>query len=140
MKAKSLYQRKGKPSNPSSRENTGRVESRDRILSKDELIDLLDRTVEDCVASAERAINESLPVLLFLEKALDQDEPMEPLVLHMKDRDINYCHSGNAVGYILRGLTAQLHEGWNKIDESHMGAWGEAQRCRKGRPKAAKSR
>ena len=109
-------------------------------MSKDELIDLLDRSLEECVDSAESAINTNIPVLLFLGKALDQDEAMDELMLHTKDGDIDYCHSGNGVEKILQWMAAELCEGWNKIDAAHMRVWRETDRLREGRRKAANSR
>lgn len=139
MKAHKKVPQKGKSPNPRANGKTGSIESRERTLSKDELIELLDRSLEECVNSAEAAINKNIPLLLFLEAALNQDEPLD-MVLHVRDSDVDYCHPGNGVALILGRLAAELHEAWNKIDASHLPTWGVMQRYRKGRPRAANSR
>ena len=65
---------------------------------------------------------------------------MESLVVHLKDRDVEYGHSGNGIGEILQLLAADLFECWNEIDESDIGVCPELRRYRAAHPKAAKSR
>lgn len=139
MKAKNSVPKKGGLPNPPPGKNTSSTELPEGTLSKDELIDLLEQTRKECVHLSGDALNQPLPVLLFLEQALDQDEPMD-LVVHLKDRDVNYSHDGAAVAQILRWISADLFEAWNKIDKSDIGIAREIRRCRTYHPKAASSR
>jgi hypothetical protein len=139
MKAKTNVPQKGKFPGPPPNGNTGSIESRKRTLSKDELIDLLERSLEECVDSAEDVINTNIPLLLFLAAALNQDDPID-MILRIKGRDTDYCHTGNGVAPILERLAVELYEAWNKIDASHLPAWGVMQDYRKGHPNAASSR
>ena len=120
--------------------NTGSAESRKRALSKDELIDLLERSLEKCVKSAESAIIDAIPVLLFLGQALNQDDVLEDILLHTKDGDIKYCNGANGVAPILHWLASIIYEGWNEIDASRMNACRDMRRYRGSHPKAANSR
>ena len=85
MKAGAKIAQKGRMPDPLPNTNTGSAESRKRALSKDELIDLLERSLEKCVKSAESAIIDAIPVLLFLGQALNQDDVLEDILLHTKD-------------------------------------------------------
>jgi hypothetical protein len=128
---------------PNEKANQGSSEPRKRTLSKDDLIDALEQSskaCEECVDSTGRIVHETVPVLLLLEKALDQDEAMDDFVVHMKDGDLRWCHSGNAVATILGWLSTRLAEGWNKIDGSEFEAKGVIERYRADHPKAANSR
>jgi len=109
-------------------------------LSKDELIDSLEKSLQECVRSAESATVDTIPILLFLGQALNQDDALEDILLHTKDGDIKYCNGGNAVAPILQWLASTLYEGWNEIDASRMNVFGEMRRYRCGRTKAASSR
>jgi hypothetical protein len=143
MKAHTKIPQKGKSPNPTAKENTGSIESRDRTLSKDELFDVLEQSSKahkECVDSTDRIVHEAVPVLLFLEKALDQDEAMDDFVVHMKDGDLRWCNSGNAVATILGWLSTRLAEGWCKIDGSEFEAERVIERYRADHPKAANSR
>jgi hypothetical protein len=141
MKAKKNVPQKGKFPNPPPKESTGSVESRKRTLSKDELIDFLERSFKECVKSIGCVIHETIPILLFMENALDQDNEMDDMVVHTrKYGDLNWCHSGNAAGTILGSLSTKLAECWDQIDRSEMEVDGKIESYRPDRPKAANSR
>ena len=140
MKAKNTVSKKDKSSNPPPNENTSSIESRKRTLSKDELIDFLERSYEESADSIGRVIHKTIPVLMFVKEAIEQEESMAALVLHMKDRDIEYCHAGDGVAEIFEWLSVELAEGWNKIDVSELKVSGEIRRYRADRPKATNSR
>jgi hypothetical protein len=60
--------------------------------------------------------------------------------MHMKDRDVQYGHSGFAVTKILRWLSADLFECWNEIDKSDIAIPMDIRRLLARHPKAASSR
>ena len=117
MKTQNRVHPKGKPPKP------GMVQLQDLgegKLSKDEKIDVLARTYKECMHLTEGITHQTQDVLMFLEKALDQDDPME-LSVHKKDgEEIPWSHSGPAVVRILRWLTTDLFECWNEVDRSMM--------------------
>jgi len=109
MKLKTQYQKKIESSNPQR-----------RAPSKDERIDQLQLGLKKCVDSASAATINTIPVLLFLAKALSQDEPVT-LVMRRRGQEIEYGHAGNAVGPILDWLATTLYEGWDEIDVASLG-------------------
>jgi hypothetical protein len=103
----------------------------DRPLKADELIDLLERSYKETVESMGKVVHGTLPVLLFLQKAIDQDESLDDLIVEMKDGPVKYCTADNGVARILGFLPAQLFEAWNEIDLASLKVGSAVERYRK---------
>ena len=92
-------------------------------LSKDQRIDLLERSCEEIVDLVQGFEMKALPVLLLLREVLEDEDGPNDLVLRTPRGGITYGHVGDAVGEICDWLATELHECWNKIDASRMGVY-----------------
>ena len=106
----------------------------ERALSKDELIQLFMKSTEDCVDLAGEATADMVPVLLFVQHALDQDDLPDEFKLRMEDGTMYpYCHAGNGAGMILHWVAQELHEKWSQIDGIHMKVHGSIRAIKEGK-------
>ncbi|MGB7593205.1 MAG: hypothetical protein WCD04_16720 [Terriglobia bacterium] len=106
-------------------------------LKTDELIDFLERSHNENVKLVSDTVHELLPVLLFVQQAIDQDDSLESLIVRLKDRNVNYCTPDNAVAEILRLFSAHFYEAWNQIDEADLTVHSALKRYREIHPKVA---
>ena len=105
---------------PAPNENAGKIESRKRALSKDELVQLFMKSTEECVDLAEAFSTDAIPILLLVKEALDRDDPPDDISMRMPDGTLHtYCHVGNGAATILRWLAEELYRSWEKVDEVH---------------------
>ncbi len=102
-------------------------------LSKDELIQLFMASAEECHDLANDMSIDTIPVLLFLRWALDQDDLAEFDLKMPNGSDHKYCHVGNGIGPILGWLAENIHEKWNEVDASHMKVFGAMRAIKEGR-------
>jgi hypothetical protein len=86
-------------------------------LKTDELIDLLERSYDQSVNSVFDLADGILPVLLFLRNTLYEDDPLDELIVHLKDRDVDVGPAVNAVGEILGKCCGPLFEARHEIDK-----------------------
>jgi hypothetical protein len=87
-------------------------------LKADELIDLLERTHKENVKLLDATVGGFLPILLFIQRAIDAGVSEETLTLHLRDREVNYCDAGAAIAEILRLFCPHFYETWNQFDEA----------------------
>lgn len=108
-------------------------EQLNEALSKDELIQLFMKSAEECHDLANDMSINTIPVLLFLRWALDQDDLPEFDLKMPNGSGHKYCHIGNGVGPILDWLAENIHEKWNEVDASHMKVFGAMRAIKEGR-------
>ena len=113
----------GKPPGPS-----------ERALSKDEALQVLAKSMEECVDLANDASIDTVPILLFVKAALDQDDLPEMKMTMQDGSEMNYCHAGNGAGPILRLVAEHLHKTWNEIDAVRMKVFLLLNAIRDGKP------
>jgi hypothetical protein len=97
-------------------------EEKERVLSADELIELLKRRFVECQDFAQALAIKTLAPLMLLEKALDTDDAPESLFMKIEDRQVEYCHVGNGAAQILGWTSSAIHKYVEKIDASYMEA------------------
>lgn len=107
----------------------------DPPLKSDELIDLFDRSYNKAVDSTGHVVGQTIEALLFLHEAILTGALPENLILHLKDRNVDYSESISAVGEILEIFAGQLHELWNEIDTASCGVRSAMERYRNAHPK-----
>ena len=113
--------KKRKPKPPTAQEVSAQATPKTApTLSKDQRIDLLERSNEEIVDLVQGFEMKALPVLLLLREVLEDEDGPNDLVLHRPRGGITYGHAGDAVGEICDWLATELYECWNKIDASHM--------------------
>lgn len=92
----------------------------ERALSKDEALQVLAKSLDECVDLANDASMDVLPMLLFVKGALDQDNLPEMKITMPNGTEMDYCHAGNGAGPILRLVAEYMHNKWSEIDAVHM--------------------
>ena len=106
-------------------------------LKADELIDLLERTHKENVKLVDDTVHNFLPILLFIQRAIDEGISEEDLTVRLKDREVNYCHAGAAISDILRWFCPRFYEAWNQTDEADLRVSRAVESYRKTHPKRA---
>jgi hypothetical protein len=109
----------------------------DPPVKADDLIDLLERTHKENVKLVDDTVHNFLPILLFIQRAIDEGISEEDLTVRLKDREVNYCHGGAAVSDILRWFCPHFYEAWNKTDEADFVVSRAIEGYRKTHPKRA---
>lgn len=103
-------------------------------LKTDELIDFLDRSYQENAKLTLDATFEAILVLLFLQKVMDQDEPVGALTIHLKDRTVDFADADNAVAAILELCIPRLWEARNLTDERELKVSAAVRRYREVHP------
>lgn len=88
-------------------------------LKTDELIALLEASYTESVNSLFDLVDRLLPALLFLEKALDQDDIMErDLTMNFRGEERLISSPANAAGQIIGSFPEHLFKARYRIDET----------------------
>jgi hypothetical protein len=109
----------------------------DPPLKADELIDLLERSHKENIKLVDDTVHDFLPIFLFIQRAIDEGISEQTLMVHLKDREVEYSHADTAISEILRLFCPRFYETWNHFDEADLMVRRAIEGYRKIHPKHA---
>jgi hypothetical protein len=103
-------------------------------LKTDEVVDYIEQSQKENY-DVSNLLHDLIPVLLFVQGALDQESSIGNLHIYLRDRDVEYCSLSDGAAKIMEMISARLFEAANASEGGSFHIESAVEKYRKVHPK-----